>query len=90
MLGSELDEDAVKYNQIIPTELISQFDKQGKLFRTKRCTAGIKPIRDFDTSIAAPYHFNKVRTHEHFDVAVYRSGGHVKLVRQILAGIMPA
>ena len=33
--GSKLNEDAVKYNEIISTELIPQLNQQGKLFRTE-------------------------------------------------------
>ncbi len=87
--GSELDEDAVKYNEVVPGKLISQLDQQGKLFRAESRAAGIKPISNFDTSVAAPYDLNGVRTDELFDVVVDRSRGDIKLSCQILAGILP-
>ena len=87
--GSELDEDAVKYNEIVPAELISQLDQQGELLGAKSRTARIKPIRDFDTTITSPYCLNGVRTHEQFDVAVNCSRGHVQFAGQVFTGIVP-
>ena len=87
--GSKLDEDAVKYNEIVPTELISQLNQQGELLRAERCTAGIKPIRNLDTSVPAPHGLDGVRTHEQFDVAVNCPCGHVQFAGQIFTGIMP-
>ena len=84
-----MDEDAVKYDKIILAELISQLNQQGELLRVERCTARIKPIRNFDTPIPASYCLNGIRTHEYFDVAVNRSGGYIQFAGQIFTGIMP-
>lgn len=87
--GSKLNEDAVKYNEIVPAELISQLDQKGELPGAKSRTARIKPIRDFDAAIAPPYRLDRVRTHEQFDVAVNCPRGHVQFAGQVFTGIVP-
>lgn len=58
---SELEQDAVERNEVIPIQLIPQSLEQCGLFGRKRFAVEVVSIRDFDSAaVAAPHSLNGI------------------------------
>ena len=80
LLRGELKQDAVKYIEIAAVKLCAYFVEQVNLSRIKgsagsfavAVTIKVIAILNFEAAAMPSHSLNRIRTHEHFDVAVNR------------------
>lgn len=70
---SELEQDAVKRNEVVPFQLIPQPLEKRSLFGRKRLAVEVVSVRNPDpAAVAAPHCFNGVGTGKYLQVAADR------------------
>ena len=87
---SELEQDAVKYDKVVPVQLISQPLKKRSLLGSKRLAIEVVSVRNLNpAAVAAPHRLNGIGAGKYLQVAAERRISNMELMRQIVAGIVP-
>lgn len=88
---SELEQDAVKRNEVVSVQLISQPLKKRSLLGSKHLAVEIVSVCDLDSAtVAASHSLNGIRASKDLQITADRRIGNMELMRQIVAGIVPS